>query len=128
MLFLLRWMQLVDASTFFKCISDNTRLKLVLLVLTEGELCVCEFAAALQQSQPKVSRHLAQLRNCGLLSDRRVGQWVFYNIHPQLPSWCKAVMMEVRHSNSSTIAAEQSRLTKFKGGPDRAALCCKEVV
>ena len=114
----------MEPSAFFKCISDPTRLNLVLLVLAEGELCVCEFAAALQQSQPKVSRHLAQLRNCGLLSDRRAGQWVFYNLHPQLPLWCKTVITQVLHQNASTIAAEQARLTAFKGGPDRAAVCC----
>jgi len=99
-------------------------LSLVLLILAEGELCVCEFAAALQQSQPKVSRHLAQLRNCGLLSDRRVGQWVFYNLHPQLPPWCKIVAKQVLDQNASAIAVEQARLTAFQGGPDRAALCC----
>ncbi len=114
----------MEPSAFFKCISDPTRLSLVLLVLAEGELCVCEFAAALQQSQPKVSRHLAQLRNCGLLADHRRGQWVFYHLHPQLPAWCKDVMKLALDQNASAIAAEQARLTAFQGRPDRAALCC----
>lgn len=114
----------MQPSAFFKCLSDDTRLRLVLLTVAEGELCVCEFTAALQQSQPKVSRHLAQLRNCGLLSDRRAGQWVFYGLHPQLPKWCQAIMTTLLKSDPDIIATEQSRLAKFSGGPDRDAICC----
>ncbi len=114
----------MDPSVFFKCIGDNTRLKLALLTVATNELCVCEFAAALQQSQPKVSRHLAQLRNCGLLTDRRAGQWVFYGLHPQLPAWAKSVLADVLQENPAVIADEQVRLAQFNGGPDRTALCC----
>ena len=59
----------------------------MLLIHAEGELCVCEMTYVLQESQPKVSRHLAQLRNCGLLLDRRPAQWVYYRLMTGLPSW-----------------------------------------
>ena len=52
---------------FYKCLADETRLKSLLLIEKEQELCVCELMAALEESQPKISRHLAQLRKCGLL-------------------------------------------------------------
>jgi len=52
---------------FFKCLADETRLKCVLPIVAEGELCVCEFTTALGESEPRISRHLAQLRRCGLL-------------------------------------------------------------
>lgn len=68
----------------FKCLADDTRVRLMLLIAREQELCVCELVCALQQSQPKISRHLAQLRTCGLLADRRQGQWVYYRLHPEL--------------------------------------------
>ncbi|MDX9688544.1 ArsR/SmtB family transcription factor, partial [Halopseudomonas formosensis] len=58
-------------TTVFKCLADETRIRLMLLITREEELCVCELTCALNESQPKVSRHLAQLRNCGLLEDRR---------------------------------------------------------
>ena len=45
--------------TFFKALADETRLKSLLLILQEQELCVCELVAALADSQPKISRHLA---------------------------------------------------------------------
>ena len=72
---------------FFKCLSDDTRLRCVTLLQQEGKLCVCELTAALDLSQPKISRHLASLRQCGLLQDSREGQWVYYQISPSLPEW-----------------------------------------
>ena len=66
----------------FKCLADDTRLKIMLLVQNQGELCVGELVDALQLSQPKVSRHLASLRECQLLDVRKSGQWVFYRVHP----------------------------------------------
>lgn len=54
----------------FKNLSDETRLGIVLL-LRDGELCVCDLCTALEQSQPKISRHLAMLRESGILLDRK---------------------------------------------------------
>ncbi|OJT38421.1 metalloregulator ArsR/SmtB family transcription factor, partial [Serratia plymuthica] len=61
----------------FKNLSDDTRLNLVLLLRQAGELCVCELSGALDEPQPKISRHLAMLRESGLLLDRREGKWIF---------------------------------------------------
>lgn len=72
---------------FFKCLSDATRLRCMALLHKEGRLCVCELTHALDLAQPKISRHLAQLRHCDLLLDSREGQWVYYQIHPDLPEW-----------------------------------------
>lgn len=69
----------------FKLLSDQTRLSIVLLVAHHGELCVCELTDVLQLSQPKVSRHLAILRNGGLLEGEKRGQWVYYRLHHDLP-------------------------------------------
>ncbi len=63
---------------FYKCLADDTRLKTLFLIQQQGELCVCEITEALGVSQPKVSRHLSQLRECGILQDSRKGQWVYY--------------------------------------------------
>ncbi|WP_119395301.1 metalloregulator ArsR/SmtB family transcription factor [Salinibius halmophilus] len=68
----------------FKLLSDDTRLHSVLLIKQHQELCVCELTEALAISQPKISRHLAQLRQSGLLQDRRRGQWVFYRLADEL--------------------------------------------
>lgn len=82
----------MDQVQFFKCLADETRLNLVLLVAQHQELCVCELTDKLQLSQPKISRHLALLRNMGVLQDRRKGQWVYYRLHQQLPEWCREIL------------------------------------
>lgn len=87
----------------FKCLADETRLTCMLLIQQVGEACVCDLVEVLELSQPKVSRHLAQLRNCGLLLDRRQGQWVYYSLAPGLPGWMTAIMAEA-------LAAEAKRV------------------
>lgn len=71
----------------FKCLSDQTRLDLVLRIYSKGEACVCELTDDLGKNQPTISRHLAQLRNCGILRDRRDSQWVYYSLEPGLADW-----------------------------------------
>ncbi|AGP45042.1 metalloregulator ArsR/SmtB family transcription factor [Serratia plymuthica] len=76
----------------FKNLSDDTRLNLVLLLRQAGELCVCELSGALDESQPKISRHLAMLRESSLLLDRREGKWIFYRLSPHMPAWAAAII------------------------------------
>ncbi|OIQ88879.1 HTH-type transcriptional repressor AseR [mine drainage metagenome] len=76
-----------DPPAFFSALSDPTRLRALVLLLREGELCVCRLVGALEVSQPKMSRHLATLREAGLLRDRRQGQWVHYRVAEDLPAW-----------------------------------------
>ena len=76
----------------FKNLSEETRLTLVLLLRQAGELCVCELVSALEESQPKVSRHLAMLRESGLLIDRREGKWIYYRLSPHMPAWAAEII------------------------------------
>ncbi|KHL71028.1 metalloregulator ArsR/SmtB family transcription factor [Pseudomonas sp. RL] len=110
-------------TTVFKCLADETRARISLLVLREGELCVCELTAALEQSQPKVSRHLAQLRSCGILEDRRQGQWVYYRVHPQLPAWVRELLNGVLDANRPWLEADMQRLEGMRNRPERATIC-----
>lgn len=77
---------------FFKVMSDPLRLTMMMMLENYGELCVCDFVDATGMSQPKVSRHLAQLRAFGLLVDRKDQRWVYYKINPALPDWMKKVL------------------------------------
>jgi ArsR family transcriptional regulator len=63
----------------YKALSCATRLR-ILALLTQGELCVCELMAVLQLPQSTVSRNLAYLRNVGLVSDRREGVSIYYQL------------------------------------------------
>ena len=71
----------------FAALSDPIRLRCLGLIVEQGELCVCELTHALQSSQPKISKHLAVLRDAGLVRDRRDAQWVLYAIASDLPAW-----------------------------------------
>ena len=66
-------------AVLIKALSDETRLRIVKL-LEEREICVCEFMQVLEMSQPRISRHLAVLKNAGLVDDRREGKWVYYSL------------------------------------------------
>lgn len=68
-----------EAEQFFLALSDRTRLRLLNLML-DGEVCVCFFVEVLQSPQPTISRHLAYLRNAGVVEARRDGKWMHYRI------------------------------------------------
>ncbi|MFG7856896.1 As(III)-sensing metalloregulatory transcriptional repressor ArsR [Klebsiella pneumoniae] len=89
----------------FKILSDETRLGIVLLLREMGELCVCDLCTALEQSQPKTSRHLAMLRESGLLLDRKQGKWVHYRLSPHIPSWAALVIEQAWLSQQDDVQA-----------------------
>jgi ArsR family transcriptional regulator len=109
---------------FYKCLSDDTRLRCLLLIQQEGELCVCELTTALNEIQPKISRHLAQLKKADLLLDRRQGQWVFYRINPQLPAWAQQVLSISLEGNLAFLQQSLKQLRAMGDRPDRAQNCC----
>lgn len=71
-----------------KCLGDDIRLGLVCL-LAQREVCVCDLVVALGLPQSTVSRHLTQLRQCGLVVARREGTWMHYRLNPALPDWAR---------------------------------------
>ena len=74
-----------EMENLFLALSDKTRLRLLNL-MRGGEICVFYFTEVTGESQPKVSRHLAYLRNAGIVSARRKGKWIFYKIEkPESP-------------------------------------------
>ncbi|MCP5325296.1 MAG: metalloregulator ArsR/SmtB family transcription factor [Oceanospirillaceae bacterium] len=112
----------LDPVSFFKNLADETRLLCLLLLAGQGELCVCELVAAIDDSQPKISRHLAQLRSAGLVSDRRSGLWVYYQLHTQLPAWCHKVLQDSAAANPAFLHAAQARLCTMENRPAKS--CC----
>jgi ArsR family transcriptional regulator len=113
-----RRQQSLTPLAFYKNLAEDTRLRSLLLIHSQQELCVCELTEALQESQPKISRHLAQLRTAGLLQDRRSGQWVFYSISPDIPDWCLTVLDETLAANTEWINDEIRRLQAMGDRPE----------
>jgi ArsR family transcriptional regulator len=71
-----------EAARFFKALSDESRLKMLWLLLNHRELCVCDVMAVLEITQSRASRHLAALRHIGIATDRREGLWAYYSLRP----------------------------------------------
>jgi ArsR family transcriptional regulator, arsenate/arsenite/antimonite-responsive transcriptional repressor len=109
----------MNPEQLFRTLSDRTRLRCLLLLTAERELCVCEFVHILELSQPKVSRHLAQLRDQGLVHDQRRGQWVYYRLSPELPDWINSVLDTVR--STETLGPLRQRLSAM---PNRPSVAC----
>ncbi|HGS4673733.1 MULTISPECIES: metalloregulator ArsR/SmtB family transcription factor [Vibrio] len=101
-----------DPILLYKALSEETRLKSLLLMQKKGELCVCDLMQALNLSQPKVSRHLAELRKHELVLDERRGKWVYYRINPALVPWVKQVLEITLNHNRPLIDVE---LQSMKG-------------
>jgi ArsR family transcriptional regulator len=83
----------MDQQILFEALGDPIRRRILVMLLDSDERCVCEMHGALDASQPKVSRHLAVLREAGLVLARREGVWMHYRIHPDLPAWAYRILL-----------------------------------
>jgi len=113
-----------DANTLFTALSNEIRLRCLMLMQLEGELCVCELIYALNLSQPMISRHLALLRDSGLVTDRRAGQWVYYSINSELLDWAKDILRTTASANceQSPFSEDLHILHNMPNRPD--SVCC----
>lgn len=105
-------------ATLFKALADTTRLRILLLIATEGRLCVCDIMAALALPQSTVSRHLAYLRGAGWLEDRREGVWVYYSLRNEGDPFDSSLLDLLRdHLFTDPVAVrDRHRLHAFTQG------------
>jgi len=99
-------MDLQRASQHFKLLSDSTRLRLLMLVDRE-ELSVAELAAITQLAQPRVSTHLAKLKEAGLVKDRREGVFVYYRMARKIADSSLAALWKLLRTNTSDPLIQQ---------------------
>ncbi|MEE4217188.1 MAG: metalloregulator ArsR/SmtB family transcription factor [Xanthomonadales bacterium] len=112
----------MEPNSIFGILSDLTRLRALMLIQSEGEACVCEMTFALEESQPKVSRHLALMRDAGVVQSRREGTWMHYRINTDLPRWGKEIIEQThaRISGLPPFKNDKERLVRMKDRPERA--------
>ena len=95
--------------TLFQALGDATRLRLLNL-MAAGEVCVCYFVEILDETQPKISRHLAYLRRSGLVAARREGKWMHYGmVMPQDPAVAE-VLKSVLRAAAANPKMQRDRL------------------
>lgn len=107
-----------DMARFFLALSDKTRLRLLNL-MGEDEVCVCFFVEVLAELQPKISRHLATLRDAGIVATRRDGKWMHYRIatppHPQAAHLLQEVLTWLKEDQE--MQRDRARLIKVCCAP-----------
>jgi ArsR family transcriptional regulator len=99
-----------DLVQVFKLLADETRLKILFMLLREGELHVSALCDRLEQSQPAVSHHLALLRVAGLISPRRDGKHNFYSVEK---GRFHQIIDELFHSIAAETDASAVRFDNF---------------
>jgi ArsR family transcriptional regulator, arsenate/arsenite/antimonite-responsive transcriptional repressor len=73
----------LGAQIFLAC-SDTSRLRILNLILLNGEMCITDLEHILEFTQTKTSRHLLYLKNSGILTSRKLNQWVFYQLKDEV--------------------------------------------
>ncbi len=103
-----------ETAQIFKALSDETRLRIVALLQTGGELCVCDLMEVLDLPQSTVSRHLTYLRHAGLANDRRQGKWMHYSLRDEKGLKSDLLAALKKQSNKNALSrSDQQRLTTF---------------
>jgi len=101
-----------DILNIFKALSEETRLR-VLKLLDHGELCVCDIVAALDMIQPKISFHLAVLKDAGLIKDRKQGKWVHYKIDDSDMFRRFLILSTLERISAESVKKDNKRLAEF---------------
>lgn len=71
---------MANIDAIFKAMGDPTRIKIIKMLAENGELCVCKILESLEMTQPALSHHLSTLKNAGIVSPRKQGQWIHYKL------------------------------------------------
>lgn len=82
------------AQIFLAC-SDASRLRILNLIFTNGEMCITDLERILDFTQTKTSRHLIYLKNSGILTFRKHNQWIFYSIKDEVFDIIKQILQFV---------------------------------
>lgn len=93
----------MNTQAFFDALSDPLRRRILAMLMEKDERCVCELHGALDEAQPKVSRHLAVLRDARIVAARREGVWMHYRIHPELPAWAFRVLWHMKEGEGEIV-------------------------
>jgi len=103
------------ASELFKALGDQTRLRIMALLLDGAEYCVCDFMDVLGLPQSTVSRHLAYMKNSGWVNGRRQNKWNYYRLNPENTPLGKDIISALKISLPSTEQAvkDRKKLTNY---------------
>ena len=97
-----------------KAVAETTRIR-ILFALSHGELNVTELTFVLEQSQPRVSRHLKLMAEAGLISRHKEGNWVLFRLREQGRSGALArALVDMLPATDELLAADLLRLENIR--------------
>jgi ArsR family transcriptional regulator len=100
-----------------RALGDETRLRILNMLVEQGETCVCELMEMLGTTQSNVSFHLTVLKNAGLTTDKKIGKWMFYRVDLEALE---------RHLASLRALFDKKRPAAACPGTSIFTLCCRE--
>ena len=85
-----------ETAGLMKALSDPTRLTMIASLLkAKAPICICDFTAGLELSQPTISHHMAKLKEIGLVDSEKRGIWVYYRLGAKLPPGTRRLLAQL---------------------------------
>lgn len=106
-----------------KALSDPIRLRIILLLQAEGELCVCDLMAVLKLPQSTVSRHLAYLKRSCWVHTRRQGLWMYYQLSRESCDICRDLLQTLQRHAAGLPEAAADRAALAASLKDKPSGC-----
>lgn len=93
-----------DTSALLKALADPTRLSMVACLWKAATpICVCDFTATFNLSQPTISHHMAKLREAGLVESHKQGIWVYYRLRDDIPEVARRLLGSLLSTRPATM-------------------------
>jgi ArsR family transcriptional regulator len=108
----------ISMERLYRALADRTRLRLLNL-MGDDEVCVCFFVEVLKMSQPRISRHLAYLKQSGIVATRREGKWMHYRVVVPADPFAAQALADARAwlSTDKEMQRDRDRLEKVCCSP-----------
>ena len=112
----------IGAQIFLAC-SDRSRLRVLNLILRNGEMCITDLEQILEFTQSKTSRHLLYLKNSGILNVRKINQWSFYSIKDEVSDLIRLILEFV--SRDPELIRDQQTFSTLSSNRELAGIRLK---
>lgn len=103
-----------DLMKVFKAVADETRMRIMKVLLERKNLCVCEIMQSLNITQTRVSKNLRILKEAGLVVDKKEGLWVHYSVAKNESKNIKKILIFLKQSlkGDKIVIKDKERLNK----------------